>query len=113
MQRCTGCRCLPDAGTLRGVTGTVTLLTGASAGIGRSLARRLAADGHPIALISRRKALLESLVVEIEQAGGRALALLRRSAYFTDALENQQAFEARDIALLAEQQPDAHTDSVA
>ena len=75
MQRCTGCRCLPGAGTLRGVTGTVTLLTGASSGIGRSLARRLAADGHPIALVARRKALLESLVVEIEQAGGRAIAI--------------------------------------
>lgn len=35
------------------------------------------------------------------------LALLRRSAYFKDALENQQAFEARDRELLAEQQSDA------
>lgn len=53
----------------------VTLLTGASSGIGRSLARRLAARGEAMALIARRGELLDSLVVEIEQAGGRALAL--------------------------------------
>jgi short-subunit dehydrogenase len=52
---------------------TVTLLTGASSGIGRSLARRLAGD--PLALVARRKALLDSLVAEIEAVGGQALAL--------------------------------------
>jgi NADP-dependent 3-hydroxy acid dehydrogenase YdfG len=52
---------------------TVTLLTGASSGIGRSLARRLAGD--PLALLARRKALLDTLAAEIEAAGGRALAL--------------------------------------
>jgi NADP-dependent 3-hydroxy acid dehydrogenase YdfG len=52
---------------------TVTLLTGASSGIGRSLARRLASD--PLALLARRKALLDTLAAEIEAAGGRALAL--------------------------------------
>jgi NADP-dependent 3-hydroxy acid dehydrogenase YdfG len=51
----------------------VTLLTGASSGIGRSLARRLAGD--PLALIARRKALLDTLAAEIGAAGGRALAL--------------------------------------
>jgi short-subunit dehydrogenase len=52
---------------------TVTLLTGASSGIGRSLARRLAGD--PLALVARRKALLDTLMAEIEAAGGQALAL--------------------------------------
>jgi short-subunit dehydrogenase len=52
---------------------TVTLLTGASSGIGRSLARQLAGD--PLALVARRKDLLETLAVEIEAAGGKALAL--------------------------------------
>jgi short-subunit dehydrogenase len=52
---------------------TVTLLTGASSGIGRSLARQLAAD--PLALVARRKPLLDTLVAEIEAAGGQALAL--------------------------------------
>jgi NADP-dependent 3-hydroxy acid dehydrogenase YdfG len=52
---------------------TVTLLTGASSGIGRSLALRLAED--PLALVARRKALLDTLAAEIEAAGGHALAL--------------------------------------
>jgi len=54
---------------------TVTLITGASSGIGRSLARRLAAAGDPVAVLARRGELLDSLVKEIEQAGGRGLAL--------------------------------------
>ena len=53
----------------------VTLITGASSGIGRSLARRLAAGGSPVALVARRKPLLESLVQEIAAVGGRALAI--------------------------------------
>jgi short-subunit dehydrogenase len=52
---------------------TVTLLTGASSGIGRSLALRLADDR--LALVARRKTLLDSLAAEIEAAGGEALAL--------------------------------------
>jgi NADP-dependent 3-hydroxy acid dehydrogenase YdfG len=52
----------------------VSLITGASSGIGRSLARRMAADGDAVALLARREPLLESLVEEIEKGGGRALA---------------------------------------
>lgn len=54
---------------------TVTIVTGASSGIGRSLARRIARSGDPVALLARRKALLDELAAEIAQAGGRALAL--------------------------------------
>jgi short-subunit dehydrogenase len=53
----------------------VTFLTGASSGIGRSLARRLALQGEPIAAVARRKPLLDTLVEEITQAGGRAVAV--------------------------------------
>ena len=53
----------------------MTFLTGASSGIGRSLARRLAADGDAVALVARRRDLLESLAREIEAAGGSALAI--------------------------------------
>ncbi len=53
----------------------VTFLTGASSGIGRSLARRLAAEGEAVAVVARRAALLETLVEEIHSAGGRALGL--------------------------------------
>lgn len=70
---------------------TVTLLTGASSGIGRSLARRLAPD--PLALIARRKPLLDSLAAEIQAAGGQALAL---ACDVTDAAQVRGAVEAAE-----------------
>lgn len=54
---------------------TVTIVTGASSGIGRSLARRLARRGDPVALLARRKPLLDTLADEIAKAGGRSLAI--------------------------------------
>lgn len=54
---------------------TVTVVTGASSGIGRSLALRLAAAGDPVAVLARRAELLDELVAEIEARGGRALAV--------------------------------------
>lgn len=53
----------------------VTIVTGASSGIGRSLARRLAAGGDSVALLARREPLLEELAAEIEAAGGHALSI--------------------------------------
>jgi len=54
---------------------TVALITGASSGIGLELARCLAREGTKVALVARRKDLLESLAVEIRAAGGTALPL--------------------------------------
>lgn len=51
------------------------LLTGASSGIGRSLARHIAHQGESVVVLARRKPLLDSLVDEIAQAGGRAIAI--------------------------------------
>jgi short-subunit dehydrogenase len=51
------------------------LITGASSGIGRSVARRLARDGTLVVLCARRVAELEKLAEEIGQAGGRARVL--------------------------------------
>lgn len=53
----------------------VSLITGASSGIGRSLARRIALEGHAVALVARRKHLLDELALEIERSGGTALAI--------------------------------------
>jgi short-subunit dehydrogenase len=53
----------------------LTFLTGASSGIGRSLARRIAHD-EPVALVARRAGLLESLAQEIREAGGHATLTL-------------------------------------
>jgi len=51
------------------------LITGASAGIGRGLAERLAARGTTVALVARRAELLEEVKETIEAAGGRAIVV--------------------------------------
>jgi short-subunit dehydrogenase len=54
------------------VTERVTLITGASAGIGAELARIFAANGHRVALTARRADRLAALAGEIKSAGGAA-----------------------------------------
>jgi len=49
----------------------VTLITGASSGIGRELARVFARNGHDLALVARRKDRLTALAAEIEQSSGK------------------------------------------
>jgi NADP-dependent 3-hydroxy acid dehydrogenase YdfG len=52
------------------------LVTGASAGIGRAIARDLAAAGLRVAFCARREPRLESLAAEIRKAGGQALPIV-------------------------------------
>jgi len=52
------------------VTERLTLITGASAGIGMELARVFAANGHRVALVGRRGDRLTMLAKEITAAGG-------------------------------------------
>jgi NAD(P)-dependent dehydrogenase (short-subunit alcohol dehydrogenase family) len=61
-----------DKGKLEG---RVALITGASRGIGRAIARGYAKEGAVIAVTARTEGDLRSLVEEVQSAGGKALAL--------------------------------------
>jgi NADP-dependent 3-hydroxy acid dehydrogenase YdfG len=49
------------------------LITGASKGIGRALALKLAADGANLSLVARSEAELQAVKTEVDAAGGNAL----------------------------------------
>lgn len=53
----------------------VVVVTGASAGVGRAVVRRFAAEGAAVGLVARGRAGLEGAARDAEQAGGRALIL--------------------------------------
>lgn len=57
------------------ISGEVTLITGASQGIGYGLARELARRGDAVAVLARRRPELEALVARITAEGGRAMAV--------------------------------------
>jgi 3-oxoacyl-[acyl-carrier protein] reductase len=56
------------------LSGRVALVTGASQGIGRTCAIRLAKDGAAVAVAARNQEKLNELVAEIKAAGGNAAA---------------------------------------
>jgi len=76
-----------------GLQGTVALVTGASSGIGEATALALAGQGATVAIAARRKDRLDRLALQIEDAGGRALAI---EADVTDR-EQAQALVARTV----------------
>ncbi|MFE8986757.1 SDR family NAD(P)-dependent oxidoreductase [Streptomyces collinus] len=56
-------------------TDRTALVTGAGSGIGRTIARALAAEGANVVVVGRRREPLEETAESIEAAGGKALAV--------------------------------------
>ena len=75
--------------------GRSALVTGASSGIGRLIALRLAKQGARVALVARREAELETLAAEIRDQGGEAIVLT------CDVGDSAQVAEAARLALEA------------
>jgi 3-oxoacyl-[acyl-carrier protein] reductase len=69
------------------LSGRVALVTGASQGIGRTCALRLAKDGATVAAAARNQEKLNELVAEITAAGGKA------SAFPLDVADEEQVKE--------------------
>ena len=72
--------------------GKSAIMTGASGGIGRAVARAFAARGDKIALLARGKKGLEGVVRDVEDAGAIALAVP------TDVADSDQVEEAASTA---------------
>ena len=60
---------------IRDLNDAVTVVTGASSGIGLEAARLLAGAGAKVALLARRLDRLEKLAEEISAGGGEAIAI--------------------------------------
>ena len=58
---------------MKRLDGKVALVTGATAGIGETVARLFAQEGAAVVITGRRKEQLEKVAREIERAGGRAV----------------------------------------
>jgi NADP-dependent 3-hydroxy acid dehydrogenase YdfG len=76
------------------LSGTVTLVTGASSGIGAATATAFAAQGAAVALAARRRDRLDTLAAGIREQGGTALVLesdITDERQATDAVERTVA----------------------
>jgi NADP-dependent 3-hydroxy acid dehydrogenase YdfG len=80
----------------RSMHGTVVVVTGASAGVGRAAARAFGARGATVGLIARGEEALEAAAREVREAGGQALALPADVAH---AHEVKAAAERADAEL--------------
>jgi NADP-dependent 3-hydroxy acid dehydrogenase YdfG len=75
------------------IEGKVVVITGASSGLGEAAARLLSAEGAKLALGARRVERLRSLAKELEDKGGRAVAIA------TDVTDRDQVKRLVDAAV--------------
>jgi len=76
----------------------ITLITGASAGIGVALAREFARNGHALALVARRKERLLSLADELGASGGHKPIVIAADLFERNAVrEVAQVLEAMGV----------------
>jgi 3-oxoacyl-[acyl-carrier protein] reductase len=80
-----------------GFSGQTALVTGASRGIGRAIAKGLAMQGVRVVVVARRQHLLQELAAEVKSEGG-VIPLILEADLYPDGASESVAHEA--IALL-------------
>lgn len=60
---------------MRRLEGKVAIVTGANSGVGAAISRLFAAEGASVVMAARRKEALDEVANQINQAGGRTLAV--------------------------------------
>lgn len=75
------------------IEGKVTVITGASGGLGEAAARLLSAQGAPVVLGARREDRIRALADELNGSGGKALAVR------TDITDHEQVKALVDAAV--------------
>lgn len=74
-----------------GMAGKTALVTGASQGIGRAIALGLGAQGAHVALVARRRPLLDEVAAAIVASGGTAPHIIEADLYAEDAADRIHA----------------------